>query len=73
MSIGLIGDLAFTGLISEDKDVKKRFIGVAPLLDNYDLIYANLEAPVYNGETLDKDLKIILKSNYDVTKKLFSF
>ncbi len=73
MSIGLIGDLAFTGLISEDKDVKKRFIGVAPLLDNYDLIYANLEAPVYNGETLDKDSKIILKSNYDVTKKALQF
>ena len=73
MSIGLIGDLAFTGLISEDKEVKKRFIEVAPLLDNYDLIYANLEAPVYDGETFDKDSKIILKSDYDVTKEALQF
>jgi len=47
LSIKLIGDIAFTGLLSlQPKKNYRRFSSVAKILNNTDLVFANLEAPI---------------------------
>ena len=47
MKITLIGDIAFNGIIStEPEKNSNRYNGVAPVLSQSDLVFANLEVPV---------------------------
>jgi len=47
MNIILLGDIAFTGIISEQPEKNKdRYKELAPILKSADLVFTNLEVPV---------------------------
>ena len=73
MSIGLLGDLAFNGLISEEGKIQERYADIAKHLNKIDLVFANLETPVFAGETRNANEKIILFSDYEITKEALQF
>ena len=74
MNVLMLGDLAFTGLISEEPEQNiKRFIEVAPILNSADLVFANLEVPVKAGESKNEYKSLIHYSLPEPTNDLLKF
>lgn len=73
MEIILLGDIAFNGLISEQAEQNAvRFSLVAPILQEADLVFANLETPVKAGDEYNNEKSIIHYASYEVTKDLLN-
>lgn len=73
MEIILLGDIAFNGLISEQPEKNtERFSNVAPILQEADLVFANLETPVKAGDEYNSEKSIIHYASYEVTKDLLN-
>jgi hypothetical protein len=72
-NVTLLGDIAFNGLISEqpEKNVE-RFSMVAPILQEADLVFANLETPVKAGAEYNNEKSIIHYASYEVVKDLLT-
>lgn len=70
-SIVLLGDIAFTGLISNEphKNIE-RFGSISSLLSNHDLVFANLEVPVKVDETENEHKNFIHYSLPEPTGRL---
>lgn len=67
----LLGDIAFTGLLSEEPSKNhERFKEVAPLLQKSDIVFANLEVPVKVSETVNEHKKFIHYSLPEPTEQL---
>jgi len=73
MNIILLGDIAFNGLISEQPEKNtERFSLVAPILQDADLVFANLETPVKAGTEYNNEKSIIHYASYEVAKDLLT-
>lgn len=71
MKILLIGDIAFTGIISEQPNRnKERYEGLMPFLNSADLVFANLEVPVRVDHTRNEYKNFIHYSLPGPTKDL---
>ncbi|KAF5073311.1 Bacterial capsule synthesis protein PGA_cap [anaerobic digester metagenome] len=72
-NLTFIGDIAFNGLISEQPEQNAvRFSLVAPILQEADLVFANLETPVKAGDEYNNEKSIIHYASYEVTKDLLN-
>ena len=70
-SIILLGDIAFTGLLSEDPSKNLvRYKEVIPILHNIDIVFANLETPVKVTEEKNEHKTFIHYSLPEPTKEL---
>lgn len=69
--ITLIGDIAFTGILSDKPQFnKERYAKLAKIINPDDLIFANLEVPVKDGEEKNDYKDFIHYSEYTPTKDL---
>ncbi|MFA7359810.1 MAG: CapA family protein [Candidatus Kapaibacterium sp.] len=74
MSIAILGDVSFNGLIHSQPEFNTtRFQNISKLLKNYSVVTANLESPIKNGIEVNEYKEIINYSNYEVTKYLLKF
>lgn len=69
MIFKLIGDLAFNGLINIDIN-KERYKKVTSFLHESDLVIANLETPVFEETTINRNKRLSLNSSVLVTRAL---
>jgi len=71
LKIILLGDIAFTGIIStETEENKRRFKEVVPILNSADIVFANLEVPVKVDESKNEFKNFIHSSLPGPTKDL---
>lgn len=71
MIIALLGDIAFTGRISEEPENNvKRYKTIIPFLKTADLVFANFEAPVKVDKTQNEEKKLIHYASPEPTKEL---
>ena len=71
MKIGLIGDIAFTGILISQPELNDiRFNQISNQLANLDCVFANLEVPVKIDDEQNEDKNFIHYSDYLTTKKL---
>ena len=71
MNIILLGDIAFTGIISEQPEKNRyRYKEVYPILNSADLVFANLEVPVKVGESRNEHKPFIHYSLPGPTREL---
>ncbi len=71
MIITLIGDIAFTGLLSDEPEKNaERFKEVSKILSGSDLVFANLEVPVGAGKSVNQHKKLIHSSLPEPTENL---
>ena len=71
--IVLIGDIALNGLISEQPEYNlNRLFPISDILEKHELVFANLEVPIKSGNSINQNKKVVLSSDYKVTKDLLS-
>jgi len=71
IEFSLLGDIAFSGLLSEQpKKNQERFKEVAPILQQFDLVFANLEVPVKVDNNINEHKNIIHYSLPEATRHL---
>lgn len=71
--IALVGDIAFTGIVSsqpENNPIKYKQVG--QILDDFELVFGNLEVPVKVSEEANEYKKFVHYSLPDPTKKLLA-
>lgn len=69
--INLVGDIAFSGLISEQDSLNnQRYSKILPHLNHKSIVFANLEVPVKVDESKNENKNITYYSDPSVTKDL---
>jgi poly-gamma-glutamate capsule biosynthesis protein CapA/YwtB (metallophosphatase superfamily) len=69
--IGLIGDIAFSGIISDyPQDNEERYKEIIPILSKFDLVIANLEVPIRFDKSKNEYKNFIHYSLLEPTKDL---
>ena len=67
-----VGDIAFNGLLSENPELNfERFEKVAPILQNSDMVFANLEVPLRGDNSKNDYKKFIHYALHDPSKTLW--
>ncbi len=70
-NITLLGDIAFTGLLSKEPHKNpERFQEVTPILNNSNMVFANLEVPVKASESVNEHKNFIHYSLPEPTEQL---
>lgn len=74
MNISMLGDIAFTGIISEQAEKNiERYRKVVPFLNSADMVFANLEVPVKVDASRNEYKNFIHYSLPGPTKDLLAF
>jgi poly-gamma-glutamate capsule biosynthesis protein CapA/YwtB (metallophosphatase superfamily) len=71
MNFAFLGDIAFTGILSTQPEKNsKRFLDVSQILQNFDLVFANLEVPIKVAEVKNEYKHLIHYSLLQPTMEL---
>jgi len=72
-NIVFLGDIAFNGLISNQKDLNnKRFKQITPILQKAEMVFANLETAIKSGNEKNKYKSVIHSTDKDVSIDLLT-